>query len=547
MGMRASHALVVLALGCGMRGMPIRDDIRNEEWTELRTEHFVMRTNVPPAWAGEELRRLEQIYLALGDFYTLAVAGKRPPTKVVPIIHLARCQDLQYLTDRDSIGGFVGRSPDFESERTIASCHSTGLAREILFHELAHNFNYHYLGVTPDWLNEGLATFYQTVAIRDGKAILGEPSIMDRGNWASAAHHPVLKRLMTMAPPGGGREFHFASWKFVHLLMTNPAYQARFRGYLGLISHGVTPDEAWQKAFRDVSLDKLQDEYGAYHLNHEIRLFTAPYALREVPPPTARRLRAGEAHAVWLTLQLMSQNFWKGADPTPIRAQMARAEKDDPSWPGLLFWRAAVAYYSDDSEAAGKVAEDLLLEYVNSEPNDPRARLGLVISGHRQLVPKERTGLEPDTPAGLDRLEPAVRELLRVSHSSAELNRVAWHYALARKPEIGLNFVDRALANDAGCLPCLDTRALLYYQLGRFAEAIRDQERLIALFGEVGEDANIRKRLAGYRAAAEKAKRDGSPALSAPAASPPSSVGEPAAPSPASQPSQGQDGDLAPP
>jgi hypothetical protein len=142
------------------------------------------------------------------------------------------------------------------------------------------------------------------------------------------------------------------------------------------------------------------------------------------------------------------------------------------------------------------------------------------------IVPESHTGLEPAPPPGLERLEPVVRELLRVSHTSSELNMVAWHYALRRQPEIGLNFVERALTKDAGCIGCLDTRALLLYQLGRPVEALADQERAAHLLSDEGVPKRMKQRLEAYRQAAAAAKASPKPAsqpaiLSAPAAADP--------------------------
>jgi hypothetical protein len=48
-------------------------------------------------------------------------------------------------------------------------------AGEILRHELTHAFVRHFYPHAPVWLNEGLATYYSTLALNDGDVLIGRP------------------------------------------------------------------------------------------------------------------------------------------------------------------------------------------------------------------------------------------------------------------------------------------------------------------------------------------------------------------------------------
>jgi hypothetical protein len=70
------------------------------------------------------------------------------------------------------------------------------------------------------------------------------------------------------------------------------------------------------------------------------------------------------------------------------------------------------------------------------------------------------------------------------------------------EPQVGLNFAVRAVGLDRGCFRCLDMTAGLLYQSGRFAEALAEGEKALALLRDGARAPQLRARVARYREAA---------------------------------------------
>lgn len=504
---RANTVLLACALtGClGVTG--VRRGIAKRTWYELRSEHFVLVTDLPRQRAEARVRNLEQLWQALADMYVLVVPDRAPPRARMRSILFRDCDDFRDVLWLEGVVGYVERSRDFESKPTVVTCEGMPTRTRILLHELAHAFNYHFFSDTPAWLNEGLATYFQTLEIEDGKAILGRLPWHDVGFWLRPKWLPSLERLLSLDYDqfyaGKRRRNYFAAWKLVHLLNNySDDYHARFQRFLAAVASGVDRMEAWRQAFDGIPFEKLSKQYADYQYRQQIRLYTTPYELRESSRPIrARELRVGEVHALWAELQIVRAFNAKRSHPDlrAARIHVGLAAKQDPSWNGALFWRGVVDFWSAvaTDKSTGAVGE--LRRYVAAEPGSARGWLGLVSARLNEVVPKGHTGLEARAPAGLEALEDDVRELARHASTFAELNLVAYYFALRRQPATGFNFARRALEQDPRCAGCLDTLALLLYQLGRYKEALALQERAIAVMAEIRPSAEARERLEHYR------------------------------------------------
>lgn len=504
---RATAVLLAGALtGClGVTG--VRRSIAKRSWFELRSEHFDLVTDLSRERAEARVRDLEQLWQALADMYVLVVPDRAPPRARMRSILFRDCAEFRDVLWLEGVVGYVERSRDFEAKPTVVTCEEMPTRSRILLHELAHTFNYYYFSDTPPWLNEGLATYFQTLEVEGGKAILGRLPWHDVGFWLRPKWLPSLKRLLALDYDqfyaGKRRRNYFAAWKLVHLLNNySDDYHARFQRFLAAVARGTDRMEAWRLAFRGIPFDKLSQQYKDYQYRQQIRLYTTPYELREPPsPPSARKLRVGEVHAMWAELQIVRAFNDKAARPDlrAARIHVELAAKQDPSWSGALFWRGVVEYWQAVATGKRTGAVGLLRRYVAAEPDSARGWLGLVAARLNAVVPSGFSGLEPRPPAGLDALEDDVRELARRASTFAELNLVAYYFALRRQPETGFNFARRALERDPRCAACLDTLALLLYELGRYREALSFQERAIAVMAEQKPSAGARKRLEHYR------------------------------------------------
>ena len=513
---RIRSTLLLLAaswflLACTLRS-PVQPGIAKRDWLELRSAHFVMTTDLPRERAIERIAELEQLWQALAELYVIVVPGKAPPSTTMQLVHLRRNDDFKLVIWRDGIGGFVESTHDFEQARLVVTCEESQARTEILLHELAHNFNHFYFAHSPAWLNEGLATYYQTISVDRDKAVVGRPSLMDsRYYWSSSRWLPGLRKLLDMSYDEfyeGKRQHYFAAWKAVHLLSTSAEdYHRRFRRYLALLGAGANNENAWTEAFAGIPFKKLSAEYKKHQRRYRIKLWKVPFKPQAIiRDPVIRRLRPGEVHARWAQLQMIRAHNKKPSKPNlgPVRAHLDLAARDDANWSGTTFWRAALEF---QAKAPQTETLRLLRKYLAAEPNDARARLGVLRARMRAIVPEDYVGLGPE-PLGLAELEADVMELVRVSQTAAELHQIAWYFALRKNSATGLSFVRRALAADPGCAACMDTHALLLFHAGRAGQALALQRQAMNMMDEDEVSAGARQRLEHYRMAAGKRDRD---------------------------------------
>lgn len=508
-----SVLLAVVLCGCGGKGGHTRPTLADRTWLELRSPGFVLVTDLDEGKARARLLELERQRIALMASYALVAPHRRAPSlEPLAVIFFANPEELDDVVWRDSIGGFAGYSPDFGTPKVVvtAEVRSRGrisadaVRRELLIHEIAHVLNQRYFGQAPLWLNEGLATFYETLRVGEDSLQLGEPSVMDRGGGvrrrgalpkASAIlgyDHATFYRRRD-------RRNYVAAWFLVHLL-NSPKYLPRFRNYLTALSHGVGRDRAWQGAFASVSMDQLDDDFYAYWRAPDLRAWRSAYRPPLQPQVTAvRRLRPGEVHAMWANLQILrSEASARGpSDLRDARRHVALAQQTDPTWTGRLYWSALCEYRARDGSL--EQAAKLMREYTAREATDPRGWYGLLQIELQRIVPPSFTGLEDAPPAGLSAVLPIAVKLGGLAQTSTQLNLTAWYYALAGQPELGMPFAARALELEPGDPSTLDTMALLLYLSGRVNEALIMQEQAVNMSAESGPGPDMLRRLARYR------------------------------------------------
>ena len=499
---RVVAAAAALALtACGAARLTSRDSptVARRPWVEVTTEHVSVVTDLPRDEATARAAEVEGWWQALAAGYQLLAPGATAPTARIPVVHFADCRDFQVVWG-PRVGGAVAPSRDYEERRTVYTCEheEAELRREVLLHELAHRMNHHLFGELPPWAEEGLASYFQSLRVEGGRLVLGHINSLDRSRAQRTAFLPSVEQLRGMDVGTfhrGSRDSYYAAFRLVHLLANaSDDYNRRFRGYLGALRAGVARDEAWRDAFGELAADRLQEEYRLYLHGFEMRLWATAYAPPAPPAPRLRALSAGEIHEVWMLHLLVN-----GGAAT-VRRQLGFADRDDPTWPQSKFWHA-VLMPTRTADGRAK-AIGLLREQVAAHADDARAWLALVSLRLVDAIPATHTGLEATPPPGIDALAADVAGLVRLASTPAELNEVAWYYALRRQPATGIGFARRALVADLSCGDCEDTLALLLYQAGRPADAVAHQERAIQLWADERISDSAWTRLARYRAAA---------------------------------------------
>jgi len=140
----------------------------------------------------------------------------------------------------------------------------------VVYHEYTHLFLREAEERVPLWLNEGLAEFYQTSAIYDQEAVLGEPN----------QQHLMLLRQETLLPlttlftvdekspdyleEKKGSIFYAECWALTHYLTLRDYAEktSKVRQYINLVNDEVDPVTAAARVFGD--LRKLQRSLELY-------------------------------------------------------------------------------------------------------------------------------------------------------------------------------------------------------------------------------------------------------------------------------------------
>lgn len=465
-----------------------RLDVHEEGWLLVETEHIALQTDLAREPAIARARQLEQYWQVLARMYVLFAPGAKPPAGRFAAVHLDSCVDLRRFRSR-AVSGFAIHRPDWLSSPIAITCEAYG--DHVFVHELAHVFNHHHFSGLPPWVQEGLATYYSSITVRDGKALVGRapalagcvgPSLEDLRRMDHEQFHTSMY---------GQCSSYYSAWKLVHLLSaTGVDRRERFRRYLGALPHSGTSEEAWAKAFGDLPPGHLETDYDEFHQRLYLNGWTTPFAYSEQAPPRVRPLLPREAHLLWLNLLPRDHK-------SELAAQLQRLVELEPDWPDVLYWRAVLL--------EGPDAIRLLRDYVARRPDDERGWRALV---HMQLdnaVPADHLGLDGTPPPGLAAMEGDVQRLIGLATDARSFNEIAYYFAMRRKPVDGLRFGTRAVRARPACGSCWDTVGLLFFQAGKFSQALKAQERAA---GQLGHHAapGVLARLRRYRAAVASGK-----------------------------------------
>lgn len=462
--MKRWAVLLLLLAGCAHRSRA-RDP---QAWSELQTEHFVVRTDLPPDEAREVARGLEQVRSALLD---AAWHSARPSPARVQAVVVADDSELEEFA-KGGIKGFV-TSDAFGSRILVMSAEQHPEQQEVLKHELAHVITNEFLLRSPRWVAEGLACYLETLRIKDGHATVGQISV-DRREYL--LRHPISDwtqvlgmgaEMMTL-PPEQGFAFESAAWLLVHYLANTR--KAAFDEYLQKLARAEEPQKAFVAAFGRASEKELGLALRAY-------LETTRYLTTTVPSPAwkgapeLRALPAAEVHALRAELLKLGIGY---ADRAP-RESMAAAEvllalQADPANP--------LALRLSDAKGAAVASAS------KAHPDDWRAWLLLADeSPHDRTAIDKAAALAPD--------------------NARVLSRLAWAELADRREKKALEIARRAAALEPSQVAVLDTLGALLASSGRCAEAVAVERRALEVLPEsAGPEAvtSLQARLGEFQA-----------------------------------------------
>jgi tetratricopeptide (TPR) repeat protein len=317
-------------------------------WVELQSEHFLVRSDLPPEEAKKSVAGMELARAALLAVGWHAKAESRIRTVVV---QLAGAAEMEEFAPK-GVGGFAGYDA---FEQPLIVIHGANVLDETLFkHELTHVISAGFLLTMPRWVNEGIACYLETLQITGpGQAVVGK---VDEARGDYIARRPI-RRWFGVITGGAemlsgdvrGYAFESGAWALIrYFLETSPD---KLDLYFQELAKGTEGWRAFTAAFPGLREEDLSTAMRAFLDRREVKLsqvsfkpWSGEVAMRALPAAEVYALRADLLRASVATTHR----------PEAVAAELKKALAADPANPYALMLDAngdpklAVAAHPDD-------------------------------------------------------------------------------------------------------------------------------------------------------------------------------------------------------
>lgn len=481
-------AIAALLLGCcallGGCG-PLNSAPPDRAWTELRSKHFLVQSDLRPPELESLGFELERSYAALHS-YLVPSGGDLPGESRVVV--LANGSDLRLIQSTPYAAFFRTRRRLFgTSKEIIFSDQDRARAMEVFRHELVHRFVAHYFPAAPLWVNEGLAQFLASATIDGDEVVVGLPLRsyeFDGWQWKRwrtpfADVWPRMDELRQRTEALDSSEYAGA-WALVHtLLLGNARHRAAFGSYMTELQDGqLNEPAAFAKHVDQAMLAELSAAYQSFPKRGNLP--TEIVKLRPwTPEVSLRTLSRAEAYVLWGELR---------ADDSVQQALALKdadeAIKSEPAAAAGYVLRGTLRF--SDMKSRKSALQDLrhavALEPAKREA--VRALAGLLL---------ELDGATPEVSELMARLQPLAR------HSDDHNLLARWALAEGQS-ERGLQRALEATKTDPSCAACFETAAIAKARQLDFEAAVRYQ-RVAANLGAEQASSGTRSSLRIFDAA----------------------------------------------
>lgn len=356
----AAVTLLATASGCAVNHFAC-ERRGGSRWRELRTEHFLLRTDHSGERARELALELERIRDAIAN-----VLLESPPRREAPLVHVVVMRwpyEWELFAPPGTAGIFTH---SVWGEPTIVlpgAIH--GATSRVIAHELAHLLAAADLQRQPPWFREGIATYVETVSFEGlaGNVTFGAVA-RDRARAVVQGLRGGMKAVLLERARLDVGQYGLA-WVLVHhLLFERPgafgALEERF-------ARGEDPVEAWRAVFpewdpaTDDGVRRLEDALWTY-VQKPVKAYVYPRGgLARIPAPRERWLTAAEVHDMRLALPWANQG--RRVARERLLAEANEAIREGPGGP-----TATAILASEPGANARKLAE----RATRARPDDAR-------------------------------------------------------------------------------------------------------------------------------------------------------------------------------
>jgi len=227
-----------------------------QEWTSVRSPHFVVSTDAGEKRCREVAVRFEQMRLVFEKLLSNEKLNSPVPMQILAFRNSKGFSEVAPSKDGKPQAGIVGMFQTGGDMNFIALDLSTESGFPIVFHEYAHSVlhaNFRYL---PLWFDEGVAKYYETAKLINGHAQIGaSPKYLDTFLYHRALMPVVDLFGVTNESKIYGENserrqlFYDQSWVVVHYLFDKQK-MGDFAKYMELTTNQHMPiPEAIEAAF----------------------------------------------------------------------------------------------------------------------------------------------------------------------------------------------------------------------------------------------------------------------------------------------------------
>lgn len=503
----------MFTFGCAANRAPLTcPHTGGPSWKQIRSSHFVMKTDLEEGRGKQILTAIEILRAAL---LTAMDAPADDPEIPVEVIVFERHEDFTAVLTQPNLRGiFISYlAGDVEMQPVIVSFGGlTYGTRSNLLHEITHQVVRRHTAHLPWWLDEGLAELYSTLWVKDGVAMVGDPtldvdfweredSLVDVAYgraakvWLPRAQAPDFETLihanrLTVTASGRQEAYYAAAWKLLHVLRghKDSTYEPRFGTMMAALMKGTDGEVAFKQAYEGIPLSRIAVDYREMLLDHG----EYPSAVKFEPPANLQlevlALTDPEVHALWARLLAHSDQPGR-----PAQGELDRGVAESPGALPLLYARASLHLQTRD----GISVKDDVATLLKADGNDPRylllaVRQAMAVSGsgEPELVAQERAELTT-----------AVDKLLRLAASPAQRSMTAAVLGRIGRRAEGLALSEKSVKSEPSCGFCFIFHAELLLADGRAGEARTAAQKALTLL----PDGSTTKQLEALLARIEKA------------------------------------------
>lgn len=450
-------------------------------WRELRTPHFVVRTDLD----AKDARALATDFEERFHVLTRAVfTASRPIEERAEVIAFASGRQLRAVAPKDGVVAFVrpaeavralpGPTIVLAAERDPFGPILDEETRALVSSILTRWILFHYVPQAPRWLREGLAHYCQTMDISGDRVVVGRPIW---STLSTAVSLPRVSQILTAGPEAfraadrnKSLSYQAGAWLLVHVLASDQG--SRFGAYLNGLARAGAPQEAWSAAFGGFDPDRLENSYRA-----RARAATVPGRILPIPQALGAPLieeapmSHRDVHLLWARLH--------GDRPERAEAALAELAADGANDAEVLFERALIEVRRKRRPEALELAR----RAAALAPDQRNlALLGTLLMP--KLVPAvaNPAPLEPELAQIIERLTP-------VATASGPLAVLARAHLVAGRDVEARGYAERAVTAAPTCWRCQFLLALVRLRCGDLAGARGSIERA---WGLLTDDVPVR-------------------------------------------------------